>query len=263
MTDAQDSQRPEFVRADLTGARFERVQLNGAQFRMVDFSKADFRAVSLAGASIEGELWEFEGLRINGIPVVPLLEAELVRRQPARALISSSDSADLRRAWELLEQGWEATYRRVADMPPGTADVSVMGEWSFAQTLRHLVFATDAWLGAIERDPTPFHPWGLPFSDYEDFAGPAADVGVDLAATPSYTEILDVRRARVGRVRDFLARVSPGELETQVAGPIWENGQPLSVLRCLRVILNEECDHHRYAERDLDLIETGGAVAVD
>jgi len=32
-------------------------------------------------------------------------------------------------------------------MPPGTVDRRVGGEWSFAQTLRHLVMATDTWLG--------------------------------------------------------------------------------------------------------------------
>ena len=35
----------------------------------------------------------------------------------------------------------------MAGLPPDTVDVSVAGEWSFAQTLRHLVLATDMWLG--------------------------------------------------------------------------------------------------------------------
>jgi hypothetical protein len=44
-------------------------------------------------------------------------------------------------------------------MPAGTVDVSVSGEWSFARTLRHLVMATDTWLGqAIPDIEQPFHP---------------------------------------------------------------------------------------------------------
>jgi hypothetical protein len=43
-------------------------------------------------------------------------------------------------------------------MPSGTVDVSVDGEWSFAQTLRHLILATDMWLGkAILEIEQPFH----------------------------------------------------------------------------------------------------------
>ncbi|WP_413463616.1 DinB family protein [Arthrobacter sp. SO3] len=48
----------------------------------------------------------------------------------------------MRAAWARLERTWSATLERVAAMPAGTADISVDGEWSFAQTLRHLVMAT-------------------------------------------------------------------------------------------------------------------------
>ena len=47
-------------------------------------------------------------------------------------------------------------------MPAATVDVSVAGEWSFAQTLRHLVLATDTWLGrGVLEIEQPFHPLGL------------------------------------------------------------------------------------------------------
>ena len=53
-------------------------------------------------------------------------------------------------------------------MPAGTVDESVDGEWSFAQTLRHLVMATDMWLrGAILGVEQPFHPIGQPNVEYE------------------------------------------------------------------------------------------------
>ena len=50
--------------------------------------------------------------------------------------------------------------------PLGTQDESVDNEWSFAQTLRHLVLATDGWLGrAILRRERPFLPLGVLFSE--------------------------------------------------------------------------------------------------
>jgi hypothetical protein len=36
----------------------------------------------------------------------------------------------------------------------------------------------------------------------------------------------------------------------------WAPEHEVTVLGCLRVILNEEWEHHRYAVRDLDAIET-------
>lgn len=42
-----------------------------------------------------------------------------------------------------------------------SAWASVDGEWSFSQTLRHLVFATDIWLGRAILGSDDFHPLGL------------------------------------------------------------------------------------------------------
>jgi hypothetical protein len=139
----------------------------------------------------------------------------------------------------------------VAAMPADTVDVSVDGEWSFAQTLRHLVLATDTWLrrGILEIEQ-PFHPLGL--------AGPGAeDDGLDLSifatGTPTYAEVLEVRAGRVAMVRDFLATVTPDELATTRKNP-WAPEYPETTRSCLHVILEEEWEHHRYAVRDLDAI---------
>jgi len=250
--------RGEFVHTDLTGARFRKVQLNDARFRMVDLSGVVMRDVSLSGAAIDGEI---DGLHINGVEVAPLVEAELTRREPARALRAASDPAGLRAAWTALEHSWAASYDRVADLPAEAVAISVEEEWSFAQTLRHLVFVTDAWLGAILGNDRPFHPWGMPFTDLPEFVDRPAGIGIDMDATPSYAQVLDLRADRVARVREFLTEVSPQRLSEECEGPIWMGGQRLSVLRCLRVILNEECEHHRFAERDLDLIEAGSLPA--
>ena len=137
-------------------------------------------------------------------------------------------------------------------MPAGTVDVSVGGEWSFAQTLRHLVMATDTWLGrAILGSEQPYHPVGLADAGAE---GDGLDMSVFTTVTPSYTEVPEVRAGRVAMVRDFLATVTSDELAATRTNP-WAPEHQETTLSCLHVILEEEWEHHRYAVRDLDAIE--------
>lgn len=191
-------------------------------------------------------------MRVNGVDVVPFVEAELNRRFPGRADRRAGDPDGLRAAWAALERTWAATLDRVAEMPAGTVDVSVGGEWSFAQTLRHVVMATDAWLGGpILGIDQAFHPIGQPNAEYETDGN---DMTVFTTVTPSYAEVLDVRAGRVAMVRDFLTTVTSDELAATRRNP-WDPGHQETTLSCLHVILEEEWEHHRYAVRDLDAIE--------
>ena len=114
----------------------------------------------------------------------------------------------LRAARAALERTWAGTLERVAAMPAGTVNVSVGGEWSFAQTLRHLVLATDMWLGrAILEVEQPFHPIGLADTGTEV---DGLDMSIFATATPSYSEVLEARAGRVAMVREFLATVTSG-----------------------------------------------------
>lgn len=252
----------DFTDADLTGARFLRTRMAGASIRMSDLSGVTVRDACLSGASIDG--CEIDGLVVNGVEVGPLVEAELVRREPARGLRRSSDPAGLQAAWAALEDSWAAARQRVEMLPDGSADVQVAGEWSFAQTLRHLVFVTDGWLGAARETSDPFHRWGMPFSDAAEFLdGSVADLGIEVTATPSYREVLEVRADRVQTVRQFLAEVPPDRLAMEVEGPPWDR-ERMTALRCLWVLLNEECEHLRFAQRDLAVLESAhGEVSSD
>ena len=152
-----------FTRSDeLPGAEFVDADLRGARFVGADLSGVVMRGVEVSGADIDAPwLPDGETLRVNGVDVVPFVEAELNRRFPGRADRRAGDPEGLRAAWATLERAWAATLERVAAMPAGTVDVSVGGEWSFAQTLRHLVLATDTWLGrAILEIDKPYHPIG-------------------------------------------------------------------------------------------------------
>jgi hypothetical protein len=141
-------------------------------------------------------------------------------------------------------------------MPAGTVDVSVGGEWSFAQTLRHLVLATDVWLGrAVLGIEQPFHPIGQP----DTGADKRLDMSVFTTVIPSYAEVLEARASRVAMVRDVLATVTPDVLDSTRADP-WKPESRTTVRSCLHVILEEEWEHLRYAVRDLDAIEAQPAV---
>jgi hypothetical protein len=228
-----------FVDRDLRGARFDRSMLTGAVMRGVDVDGLDIDAPWLA----EGTLL------VNGVDVVPFVEAELNRRFPGRELRQATDPEGLRVAWAAIERAWASAVERVLAMPEGAADVSVDGEWSFAQTLRHLAFATDAWLGkAILCLPRPFHPYGQPNAEY---ALDGYDTSIFDMPPPTFAQVLALRAERQAMVRDFLATVTPELLAEPRITP-WSAEHRKPVLHCLYVILGEEWEHLRFALRDLD-----------
>lgn len=243
-TRSDDLRGAEFVDADLRGARFVGADLSGVVMRGVDVAAVDIDAPWLS----DGDSF----FRVNGVDVTPLVEAELDRRFPGRAERRAGDPDGLRAAWAMLERTWAATLERAAAMPEGTVDVSVDGEWSFAQTLRHLVLATDLWLGrAVLEIDQPFHPIGLAGAGAED---EGLDMSVFTTVAPSYAEVLEARSGRVAMVRDFLATVTSDELAVTRRNP-WNPDRQETTLSCLHVVLEEEWEHHRYAVRDLDAIE--------
>ena len=242
---SSDLQGAEFVGADLRGARFVESDLSGVVMRGVQVDGADIDAPFL----FDGK----SSLRVNGVDVVPLVESALNRRFPGRGDRRAADPDGLRAAWAALERTWAATLESVAAMPAGTVDVSVRGEWSFAQTLRHLVLATDMWLGrAVLEIKQPFHPIGLTDTGTE---ADGLDMPVFATGMPSYSEVLEARAGRIAMVREFLASVTSGELAATRKNP-HDPESPETTLSCLHVILNEEWEHHRYAVRDLDAIAT-------
>ncbi|MEU8182661.1 DinB family protein [Micromonospora sp. NPDC049044] len=228
-----------FVDKDLRGARFTRSTLAGAVLRGVDVNALDIDAPWLAKGT----------LLVNGVDVAPLVEAELNSRFPGRELRQATDPDGLRRAWAALEGAWAAALDRVRSMPPGAVDFSIDGEWSFAQTLRHLAFAADTWLGkAILRLPQPFHPFGLPHVEYET---DGFDMSIFAAEQPTFAETLELRAERQAMVRDFVAAVTP-DLLAEPRPAAWSPEHQVSVLHCLHVIFDEEWQHLRFALRDLD-----------
>jgi hypothetical protein len=255
----------EFIGLDLSGSRFEDVRLAGARFRGVDLTGARFHLADLTGAVIRGAALvdvdlsgEIMNLRVNGVEVLPLVEAELDRRYPDRARMRPADAAGFRAAWDILERLWQQTVGRARGLPPELLHERVDAEWSFIETLRHLVFATDRWAGYMILDnPAPYHPLGLPQPGFTP--ADAAALGIDLDARPSLAEVLEARGTRMALVRGIVDGLTDDDLD-RVCPRLPAPGYPeeaRSVGLCLRVIMKEECEHRRYAVRDLAALEAG------
>ncbi|SDS13718.1 Pentapeptide repeat-containing protein [Microlunatus soli] len=243
---------------DLRGARFVGADLRAARFVESDLSGVVMRGVEIQQTEIDAPWLPADGgLRVNDVDVGGYVEAELNRRFPGRSERRAADPEGLRSAWATLQQTWATTVDRAASMPAGTVDISVAGEWSFAQTLRHLVLATDTWLGrGVLEIEQPFHPIG---QQDAGTAGDGADTSVFRTDKPSYDEVLQVRAERVAMVTDFLTGVTVEELAAERKNPHAPQ-YPETVRSCLHVILEEEWEHLRFAVRDLDAIAKGATT---
>ncbi len=245
----------EFVKQDLSGARFEQVDFSRAWFRNVYFSGATVRGAWLEDVDIDGEI---RNVRINGVDIVPLVEAELNRRYPERTKLDPIDANGFREAWAIIERVWPSTLERAKRLPADLLYERVEGEYSFIETLRHLVFATDAWVRrAILGYPEPYSPLGLPHDEME----PDPSVPNDRDARPSLDEMLELRADRMRAVHDVMAKLTD-DLVGGETDPVPPPGYPPAgsypVRRCLRAIVNEEWLHRLYAERDLAVLEQRG-----
>jgi uncharacterized damage-inducible protein DinB len=235
----------------LSGARIEDADFSRARLHAPNFESAKITDGWFIGADISGDI---EGLRLNGVDVAPLVAAELERLFPERAKLRAADPDGLAEAWAMIEDIWATTVARARAMPEPLLHERVDDEWSFVETLRHLVLATDIWLGRMIRGiARPYHPWGLAGSWLTD----PVSWGLDPAAAPSLDEVLEVRRARMAQVAQTISAVTREQLDRVCVPPAAPGhpNRPHSVLECLHVILNEEWEHHRYAVRDLESLE--------
>jgi hypothetical protein len=180
--------------------------------------------------------------------------SERARLKAERDKLKAADPEGLAEAWAMIEDLWSATVDRARKLPEPVLREQVDGEWSFVQTHRHLVLATDCWLRRMVKGiARPYHPWGLGGS----WLTSPRRWGLDPDADPSLDQVLVVRRGRMDEVRDVIAGATAEELERNCVPP-GSPGHPRkdhTVLQCLHVILKEEWQHHRYAVRDLAVLE--------
>ncbi|HUY62129.1 MAG TPA: DinB family protein [Candidatus Dormibacteraeota bacterium] len=232
--------------------RLEDLNFVGARLHSPDFEEARITDGHFAGAEISGFI---EGLRVNGVEVEPLIRAELERRSPERAQLRATDPPGLAGGWVIVKSRWEATLARAQALPEELLHERVDFEWSFVETLRHLIFATDCWLRRmVFQMPHPYHPWGLAGTWLSD----PASLGVDGAASPALKQVVQVRRQRQAEAAQTFANLTSDQLERICTPPDTPGhpNRPEPVRHCLQVILNEEWLHNEYAERDLGVLES-------
>ena len=231
----------EFEDQDLRDAVFWGVHLGDARFRDVDLSGVTMHHVVLRDVTIDGVV---DRVVINGVDVTELIHQndpwQPLRRQLTPTTVGAALDAldDLAGAWNQLLEDPSVTAVR---------GVSVDGEWSLHQTLRHLVFVLDKWW-TVPIGGGVFHPIGMPNSGSADHPWP----GLDPKAEPSWEATRAVRAERASTVRAALAALTDTDLDRTVDVP--ENG-PHRILDCVHTILEEEFEHHRYVVRDLATLE--------
>lgn len=165
----------------------------GARFSRCDLSGVVMHGVDVSGLDIDSP-WVFEGdgaLYVSGVNMVPFVDADFDRRFPAAptGLPPEKSARGLGRARTHLA----ATLERVTAMPGPRSTCRWGAELSFAQTLRHLVMATDPGK-AILRIERPYHRLGR-----ADAAAAAEGLGMSISVTgtPPYAEVLEARATHI------------------------------------------------------------------
>lgn len=237
--------------------KFVDVTLAGARFHNVDLTGAKLRGVLMSGVEIDGDI---DGLTVNGVEVAPLIRAEIDRRHPEHKWLRSSNPTWLRRAAQTIYANWESTLSEARSLPEAAWRTQVDDEWSLLETLRHLIFAHDAWFRrAVLRQDDPFWSGGLVTSDMPPWVPQSC--GINTRARPSIDAVLAERALRRAEVIDFLDGVTADALSGSCRRPK-SKGYPATpqrytVGRCIRIVLYEEWAHHQFAVRDLARLREG------
>jgi hypothetical protein len=236
------------------GARFDVADLRGARFTDCDLTGVTIRDCWLADVSISGYV---SHVTVNGVDVTDFVNAELDRRHPERVQFREGQTVDdVRAIWATIEKLWAQAAQRAGRLSEAALDQQVNQEWSFSQTLRHLVFITDAWASRTVLDEEmPYHPLGLPQSWYP--ARDAAALGIDLTAQPGYAEVLAARADRMAVMHRIVAGLTDdnlGRLCQRSPAPGYPD-EKRRVIDCIAVVMDEEIEHYRFALRDLAILE--------
>ncbi len=225
---------------DLSDAAFWGVDLQRATLRDVDLTGARISHARLVDVVIDAEI---DRLVVNGVDVT----AYVNERDPwfvLRSHLRPTDPEAMRDGWQAFDTAWESVIERALGLTEEQRNASVGGEWSFAQTVRHLVFAIDKWF-TVPILGGAFHPMGVPNTGSVDFGWP----GLDAAADPTFDAAVAAWRDRSAQLRDHLDGIEPASLTDEVM--VLENGAS-AVHDCIGVVFEEHFQHLRYAIRDLD-----------
>lgn len=122
------------------GASFMSQDFTGATFRDCDLRRVKITDSWLVDVSLSGLVGS---LVVNDVDVTAYVDGELDKRHPERVQLRAMRTAgDYRAMWDTIENLWSQAVARAGRLPGPALHQRVDGEWSFAETLRHLVLAT-------------------------------------------------------------------------------------------------------------------------
>ena len=245
-------------------AWYQSDEFRGARIHLCDLAGLEIRDCEVSGLKIVdcygSDVYlggDFERVVVNDVDVTAYVEAELDRQHPARALARDAVSpADYRAAWDAIEALWAATLDRAGLLPEATARAGrrrvVVGRDPTAPAVRQRRLARQC----RARGGGAVPPVGLPRRRH---AAPTRRRSSDSPSKPRPTldDVLAPRLARMATMRRVVDGLTEAELDRvcgrKPADPYPD--QEYVVRRCLKVVLKEEAEHHRYAVRDLAVIE--------
>lgn len=224
----------------LSGREFSDLDLAGARFRNVNLAGARFAEANLVNARISGLI---HGLVVNDVEVAPLIRAEMARRYPERAKLTPTTAAGAREAWSVIESLWSDTKARAGALPEPLLHERVAGEWSFLESMRHLVMVTDGWvLGTVLGRHDHFWPAGV----LPSFITDPAPFGIDPTVDPPLDAVIAAREERMAEVRTLVDGLADDDLTRRCGDH--------NLLECLWTLFDEEWHHNWFANRDLDTL---------
>ncbi|HEX5017726.1 MAG TPA: DinB family protein [Actinomycetes bacterium] len=245
--------------AEFRNASFRHIDLSGSVFRGCDVNDVKIVGCDVNNLRVDGHLGRAGRVIVDGIDVTDYVAAELDRQFPELARLEQLTTADdFRTLWGTTKRVWDETIERARRLPQTALNKRVDGEWSFVETLRHLVFATDVWIGRMIRNvELPFASIGLPSFEYSD--ADARAIGIDLSASPPLDDVIAVHLDRRAQMDAELAGLDDARMdESRTFAPEPVVGVESATIRdCLFTVIEEHLLHRRYAVRDLKVLETG------
>jgi hypothetical protein len=138
-----------------------------------------------------------------------------------------------------------ATIARASRLTEDQRRQRVNDEWSAIESLRHIVFVVDIWLGKLIRgEDDPFHAMGLP-PHFVQQPPPSIDPNAD----PTFDEACEAVRGRLEILRSYVDGLAPEEMSRGIGT------HAKNVAGGLGVIFDELLAHDSFINRDLNEIE--------
>ncbi len=174
-----------FKEVNLNNSRFDLTSITGAAFNMVNMPDSVFSNTSLNNSVFKCSNLEnaviaetflrnmkisfclYDGLTIDGIEVLPLVEAEKDRLDPERIRLrikNPFDPDEVKKVMHHLDEVRDGFYAFLRSTPHELLIKKPKGidRWSALEHVRHLVFAEDLYLNhRLLNNNIPYNPIGM------------------------------------------------------------------------------------------------------